>query len=393
MGIIKRIRSFFSRKRNEEDQTKYFLKEDLDIESFVNYRSPVERQNFVSDSCTQIVEAVEKIDKLKLEYQRITSYLTDIQKIDLIQPESRNELDMIASSIVSLTKERTDYQKKAKKLSNKQYRLMKEHEDLIPDTIKKLKISENRSTIIKRDMEHLEGEKGSLFYEKENIGSKRKYLNWLGKVTCVWVIALMIVLFVIGKTQNIDIQIPFLITVFIAFIFATYIFVSVNNDKKRLNITILKIQKAIRLLNKVKIKYVNNQNELEYIYKKYWIHNSTELEYNWRQYKKEKEEEIKYRKNTSELDTYYKELIRILEENDVVNPDIWLYQAGAIIDPKEMVEVRHDLNVRRQKIRENLEFNNDIKENGIQKIQKLISIMPESKEEVNEYLRKYGVSI
>ena len=35
--------------------------------------------------------------------------------------------------------------------------------------------------------------------------------------------------------------------------------------------------------------------------------------------------------------------------------DIWLGQIAAIVEPKEMVEVRHNLNVQRQKLREQLE--------------------------------------
>ncbi len=42
---------------------------------------------------------------------------------------------------------------------------------------------------------------------------------------------------------------------------------------------------------------------------------------------------------------------------EVRDVEIWLYQAEALLDEKEMVEVRHHLNIRRQKIRERLEFN------------------------------------
>lgn len=38
---------------------------------------------------------------------------------------------------------------------------------------------------------------------------------------------------------------------------------------------------------------------------------------------------------------------------------IWLHQTGAILDPKEMVEVRHAMILRRQQLRKQMEFNTD----------------------------------
>ena len=52
----------------------------------------------------------------------------------------------------------------------------------------------------------------------------------------------------------------------------------------------------------------------------------------------------------------------ILSEYDLNDAHIWIYRADALLDNREMVEVRHELNVRRQKIRENMEYNKEVVE-------------------------------
>ena len=142
----------------------------------------------------------------------------------------------------------------------------------------------------------------------------------------------------------------------------------------------------------MKIKYVNNENGLSYTYRKYLVHNSTQLEYNWNQYKEEKEKERKYQKNSSELDRHITKLVEILRMNDVNDPDIWVHQVIALIDEKEMVEVRHSLNKRRQQLREDIEQEENLKEGGVKGLMKLMEIKPESKEEIESYLKAVGIN-
>ena len=47
----------------------------------------------------------------------------------------------------------------------------------------------------------------------------------------------------------------------------------------------------------------------------------------------------------------------ILKSLSLYDPHIWLAQVKALIDPKEMVEVRHGLSTRRQKLRARIKYN------------------------------------
>jgi len=60
-----------------------------------------------------------------------------------------------------------------------------------------------------------------------------------------------------------------------------------------------------------------------------------------------------------------------LKRLGVKDTEIWFTQARALIDSKEMVEVRHDLNVRRQKLRDQLDYNAGIIEECQEEIERI----------------------
>ena len=145
------------------------------------------------------------------------------------------------------------------------------------------------------------------------------------------------------------------------------------------------------LMNKVTIKAVNNQNYLDYMYNKYMVENYKQLKENWEEYIQIKEEAKKYESNTRLLEYYNNELIKELKKFQIVDAEIWIYQPSAIIDPREMVEVRHRLNVRRQKLRERMDMISKQKEEAASTIQAIIETYPECKEDAYYLLNQYKI--
>mgnify|MGYP006990129913 CR=1 FL=1 len=60
------------------------------------------------------------------------------------------------------------------------------------------------------------------------------------------------------------------------------------------------------------------------------------------------------------LDLYHGVLTTQMKKIGLKDPEIWIYQPEALADEKEMVEVRHRLNDRRGKLREKMEYNQEI---------------------------------
>jgi hypothetical protein len=403
MGIIKKLFGKIRKEKNmvaassdkstKENASYTRLTEELPDPGQINYDSVSDRHKFITNTCEQILESIKQLEELKAEYQLVTSYLTDIQKIDFIPKEDREQLNEAARKILTFAKERAKYQNKTTKITDSQFKIIASYEDVMTGELKKMKDYEIYQSVIKNDLQHLEGEKSFLYDQMEDMEDKHFALNKMAVTTSVLVILLFIVFVILGSIYEANMQIPFFMTIIMAAISAVYILQNAGMNKKDLKLTELKINRAIYLLNKVKIKYINNTNALDYVYEKFNVKSYAELNYLWEQYIKAKEEEKIYRKNSELLELYNRELIAELKVYDLADPDIWIYQAAAILDEKEMVEVRHNLNVRRQKLRERLDYNNKVKENGINQIEKLLEKRPQSREEIASMLKDMGINL
>lgn len=123
------------------------------------------------------------------------------------------------------------------------------------------------------------------------------------------------------------------------------------------------------------------------------VNSSMELNYLWEQYVKAKEADERYKNNTELLNHFNEILIDELTRFHVADPEVWLYQAIAIIDGKEMVEVRHRLNVRRQKLRERIDYNAKLKDIAIDDINQMLKKYPTMKEDIALVLVEYGINL
>lgn len=352
-----------------------------------------ERERYIRDNCEIVLENSRQIEESKVEYQAVTSYLTDMQKIDIIPKENRSNIEEAARKIITLTRERTKFQNGKSKISVEQYKNFEQYEEKIPDEIIRMRKLEEYGSVIKNDMRQLEGEKGAILFEKEDSSNQLKYLKSITNVTIILVIFIFILLSTISYVFETDMQMAYMITVFLAAVSGTYIFLAARKNTYIIKLAEKKMNKAISLLNKVKIKCVNNTSNLEYSYAKYMVNNSSQFQYLWEEYMKEREAQKKYKKNTELLNSYNEILIHELRGFKIADPEIWVYQAAAILDSKEMVEIRHRLNVRRQKLRDKIDYNTKLRDKGMNEIKKLIETNQEWKEEVADILRKYRIDV
>ena len=74
----------------------------------------------------------------------------------------------------------------------------------------------------------------------------------------------------------------------------------------------------------------------------------------------------------------------------IKDPDVWVHQSDAIYDNREMVEVRHNLIGRRQKLRKQLEYNQEIASEARDEVKDVIRRYPEAADSLMETVNKYG---
>jgi hypothetical protein len=352
-----------------------------------------ERIGYIKDNCETIVDNNRQKEEAKAEYQAVTSYLTDMQKIELIPPEERGALEEAATNIINLSKERGKLQKKSSILPDKQYHIFEQFEQQLPKEMRTIRENEEYQSAIEQDLNHLEKARLKLDHEQEDIIGKQSFLKGIAvTISCV-VIVLFVIFIWLSGSSDADYTLPFILTVVMAMCFAYYIVMEARKNVADIKLVQAKLKRQVMLVNKVKIKAVNNLNYLEYTYSKYMVDNFEQLRILWAEYVKMKEEEKKYQKNTDALDFHNTQLMNELRKYGISDTEIWIYQPTAILDSKEMVEVRHRLNVRRQKLRDRIESNQKQREEALKEIDNMIKNYPDCRGEAEKLLRRYRIEI
>ncbi len=397
MGILKRLLVSKNDKelkdKNEKQIGDSSLTYGQEIEKNYKMDYSDDPSRIITENCEQILESARQMEELKVEYQAVTSYLTDIQKIDQIPAEDREQLNDAARKIITFTRERSKYQSSTVRITDYQFVNIGKYEEIIPSELAKMKEYETYQETVEKDMSYLEREKDALYNKRGDLEDKQHYLKKISTTIIILVITLFIVLYLLQNAFEADMQIPFILTIVMALGCTLYVLYQSSVNKKESKRAERKLNRAIQILNKVKIKYINNRNALDYNYQKYMVKSYEEFYYLWELYLKTKEEEKRYRQNTELLEQYNRQLTQELKSYELTDPEIWIYQAIAIIDNKEMVEVRHRLNVRRQKLRERIDYTNKTKERSIEEIQKILDKNPEQKEDIIKLLERFGINL
>ena len=278
----------------------------------------------VVDACEQMIDAAREFEAAREEYAQVTNYLTDIERMENMKDPDKKLMCDAAASIAQLERKRSEFLKTENKISDSQYVQMQELEAEIPRAIKRLEKNERNLDAINRDLRFLESEKMELDIEKDEAVAAQK------KVRIYAVIA--------------------------AFA-GTFVFYSYQEQQRQIRSCNVNKNRAIVLENRVKIKYVNVKNTIDYTYEKYHIKNSKELIYIYEQYLLAVKEKERFRQTNEDLEYNSKKLLRVLQTNDFYDARVWLNYTNAIVDHREMVELKHELIGRRQKLRGRMKYN------------------------------------
>lgn len=345
---------------------------------------------FVRENCEAIAENERQIAEAKKEYEKVTSYLTDIQRIDMASDAERKEIDDVCKSILTLTSERNKYKNRNLTISDAQMRKFEPFEDELVDEIKKMYNAESYQTAIESDISNLKKEKENLYSQKKEVVNKQNAIKGMTKILALLIISLIVLLIVIFYALKADMTLPYLGVVFLAAVSAAALIFESQKNRRDVILIEKKINRAVTLLNKVKIKYINNINVLDYNCNKFGVKNAKDFEQKWNEYCKMREYEKKFRENTEMLNANNENLVIMLKDVGVVDTDIWLSRCVAIVDPKEMVEIRHELNQRRQMLRERIENNGKLKENIIKQLDYVINESPQIRDELIQIVKDFS---
>ena len=391
MGLVALVKDIFTKTEVTEETFEY-----ESIDSYLakqGQQEPEGEKDDVAYKCDQIVDATYQMEDLRVEYDMVTSYFTDIQLIESLPQNVRKEITDIAKKISFLESETTKFLHSDDRISDENFRLIQGLEKNLSEIFGQLKELEDMDLKIKRDMKHLEGEKNTQEYLQDSLehrqGKLRTFMIIFGTFSALVVVTLALV----GMLADLNMIIPVLIILLVVVSMAAVGVVTYRKLSYEYKMSELRENRAINLLNKVKIKFINNTSTLDYLYSKYNVKSLRELEYLYDQYLLMVDEVRKYQQSAGNLREYSDALTKLLFSHGIKDPDIWAKQSAALIDDREMVEVKHSLNVRRQKLREQIAYNEDLRLKGLRDIKELLSVNPDLRAQVKRELEVYHINL
>ena len=358
MGLLQRI---FNWKRDYEET--YEVEEWNEIvydRDDLQVHNRKQREEYVRGCLEQIAEASREVENLQHEYQVVTSHLKDIEEIEAL-PENESRLLMeCAKRIDTLERQQSGYKERKNRMTDEKFYQMECMEEEVQEAYEKLEKAEEYQNLIKRDLRRLDSERQAYGFRKIELRHLMKDTRSMTIVCATAVIFCLLLLLVLQYAFSFDVKIGYLAAGGIGALAITAIFLKYNDAVQELSQVESGISRLIRLQNTVKIRYVNNTHLLDYLYMKYNVKSAQELGRDYKQYLEEKDERHNYKRAEIELDSTQQELLHILRRYQVKDPMIWLYQTQALLDKKEMIEIRHNLIIRRQSLRRRMDYNKEV---------------------------------
>lgn len=387
LGLFSKI--FKRRKELVEDNEELLLENVVLKRTDIQMANEFQRLKFVRNCLEQLNEASNELEKVTFEYNLVTSYLKDMEEIEALPEPERKKIDECADKIVKIDKSRKVYVVGKSRITDRQFNNMELLEGEMPEAYEKLKKCEIYQLKIKQDLKRIEGEKHAFYFRKEELEVSMANMKGMTIICGGAVLACLFLLIILNVVFMLQTSIGFMITLLVAAITITILFLKFREFSVEYKNVSSNINKIILLQNTVKIRYINNTRLLDYLRVKFHVSHAKELKILWKKYQEEKKIREKFERAVEDLDFYRKLLLKILSNYNIHDTSVWIYQVEALVDEREMVEIRHRLVVRRQSLRKQMEANKEMAVMAQNEIKELVEKHPEYGEEILSYVSEF----
>ena len=376
--------AFFRKKKKSEEVNDGFEERIRSIE----LTEPKKNEYYLVNLCEQMIDASKEYESAKKDYDLVTNYLSDIQMIEDFPEDERKELNEIAGRIYNLTRERNEFLQTENKISDAQFLQMQEVEEEMPAALNRFKKNEDYLEVVKKDLRYVEGEKTEWEIVRQECVREQRQLRQISVMMLVLFVLALILLVLVANIVEIDTQLVMVILSFLAVAMGAYVMIKYQDCSREIKKSDNCKNRAIVLENRLKLKYVNTKNAVDYACERFHVKNAYELSYIYEEYLEAVKQREKFRTNNDQLEYYNKELIYTLEKQMLYDAKVWLNYTNAIIDSREMVELKHELITRRQKLRTRIEYNTNVMDNTKKELLKSKKRLDEPSAQIDQIINK-----
>ena len=355
----------------------------------VDFEQEEERSRYVTDCLEQIAEVSRELEMLQGEYSRVTAYLTDLEELEALPEQEKESLEIIARKLQNMEREYEDFTHRKNRMDDAVYYQFKNRETELEEGIEKIRKTENYGVLVKQDMQRLEGERLAYEYRKNELHGMMENLRGMA---VIFLTALVICLGLLAALQfglHMQTQVGYFIAVLAAALALTILAVKYMDADREMDRVLRDARRLVKLQNKVKIRYVNNKNLLDYYYIKYDVDSGKKLEKLYHQYLEEKEQRKQFAETEARREYYHKQLLAQLGRYRIRYPDQLSGNVTVILDHREQVERRHELILRRQSLRKQMDYNNTVAGEAKQEIKDIVMAYPRYAAEITEMVDRY----
>ena len=357
MSLINRLLDHFNKKKRRPVYREYMEVPEEDYYAAQTFPDdPLAMRNHVIDMCEQMIDISRELDDVRHEYEQVTEYLNDIQVVEGLGGEQRKKLEDVATQMTKLINVRNDYLNAEQKISDETFNQMEEMEAEIPAIIRRLKVNESDLETVKQDLNLLASEKIEWNVVRHESEEELEQLRKLSVVLLFSFGGIAVIVAIMSMMFEWEL-VPLLIVALLATLAASYVMLRMQECNKDIKKSDINKNHIISLENRIKIKYVNSKNAVDYTCNRFHVKDSKELTYNFEQYNEICKERERFKQTNEELDYYKIRLVKMLRSLNLYDAKIWLNYANAIIDKNEMVELKHELFSRRQFLRSRIDYN------------------------------------
>ena len=355
----------------------------------VNFDEEDQRKRYIVNCLEQITEASKEIDLLTGEYTLVTSYLTDTDEIEALPKEQRSQINSTAARLAGLEQERNRYREKKNRMRDADFYAIRKREDEIEEGIRKIREGEKYGNLIRQDLHRLDGERHAYEYRRNELENMMNNQRGMAVIFFTALVVCVIMLAILQFGFDMDVYVGLFLAVGAGAVAISYVCIKYMDAGRELQRVEKTINKIIQLQNKVKIRYVNNCQLMEYLYLKYNTDSAAKLEKRWKLYQDEKEERKQFAEAEAKTEYYQKQLVEQLSNYRVQMPERWISQTAALLDKREMVEIRHELIQRRQALRKQMDYNQEVAESARNEVKEVAALYPKYAQEILSMVERY----
>lgn len=293
--------------------------------------------------CQQSIYFTERKGFLTFRLNELSLKSNDLTIFNNLEKSDLQKLQTYIDAYKTVTKEEGALKTQINNY-DKSLDYMAKFEKEIESALKEIEYYEQRQAGLKRDIAYISGEREELIYNK---GVLESGIDFLYKFSIVLICVLALTTFTLGVIKTayeIEIFVPLAVLVVLCIILGSGVYIFQRKFRYELKRNILLQGRAIELLNRSKVLYVNCTSFLSYEYKKFRVRNSEMLRNNWEEYLYQKQVSRRHIAMSNRMKELNDNVIKSLSSKGIENPEILFDELLNLISLEDKKILYKDIN-------------------------------------------------